>query len=256
MVLGVSTGAAIGDRNPEVAMESAWSDDQSNEFGVSPRVCTRKNGDLQCSGGKRRLEMPMHKYLEAMREGRLPADTYSFVKVEGTQIAADFGTPMRELFVSVLANQDPELARLTESLPELADLVANVSTRLAFGGPSTGSSWHGHGAAMLGVVAGKKSWFVRDPARSLPSWLDDTLRGAEPGQSTREWLDIVAGARGQKGQGGGAKQDRRDKRGADPRLYASLKEHMWHCTQSAGQIMFVPAGLKHAILNEAETLAW
>jgi hypothetical protein len=62
----------------------------------------------------------MGEYIEAIRGGTLPTDSYSFYKVEGTQIATDFGTSLRELFGRVLADQDPELSQLAATVPNLA----------------------------------------------------------------------------------------------------------------------------------------
>ena len=56
--------------------------------------------------------------------------------------------------------------------------------RVALGGLSTGSSWHVHGPALLAVVAGQKSWFIRNPRRTLPKWLAATWK-ATASQSTQ-----------------------------------------------------------------------
>jgi hypothetical protein len=98
---------------------------------------------------------------------------------------------------------------------------------------------------MLGVVAGTKSWYVRDPAQPLPGWLDETLKGTNPGQSTREWLESVATAEEIESALEGAVEKKSD-----------WREHIWHCSQGAGEVMFIPAGMRHAIHNEEETFAW
>lgn len=197
--LGLSTGAAIADMNPERALVS----------------------------GRKAQSMTIRDYATAVRSRELKTDAYSFYGLKGTQLATDF-SPLRVFFGSVLAAKHPELAKITEALPDLDDLVSNVSMRLAYGGWASGSSWHAHGPALAGVVAGRKSWFFR-PTHSLPTWLEDTLR-AKPMPSSHEWVKEAAAAGG-----------------------VSWKSHVWHCSQSAGELMFVPETLRHAVYNEEET---
>ena len=73
------------------------------------------------------------------------------------------------------ATYPSSLGVLSETVPEMVDVIANASMRLALGGAGTGSSWHNHGPAMLAVAAGSKAWYIRDPARTLPPWLQLTL---------------------------------------------------------------------------------
>ena len=44
--------------------------------------------------------------------------------------------------------------RLSETVPDMVEVIANSSMRLALGGVGTGSSWHIHGPAMLAIAAG------------------------------------------------------------------------------------------------------
>jgi hypothetical protein len=179
--------------------------------------------------------MLVREFSAAIRNQSLPADAYAFYKVEGTALAADFGV-VRSLFLKVLTSQHPELE--TDSMPGLIETVANASTRLAFGGTTSGSGWHVHGPALLGVAAGTKSWYVRDPARSLPTWLGDTLKAT--GQSTDGWLQLVNAAR---------------KRQASAGVSDRWQDALWHCDQTSNALMFIPAGLHHAVHNKGEVFA-
>ena len=91
------------------------------------------------------------------------------------------------------------------------------------------------GSALLAVVAGRKSWFIRDPSRTLPAWLENTWLDASA-QSTAAWLQATAAA------------------SPTGKADAWLK-HIWYCTQLVGELMFVPESMRHAIHNEEETLA-
>ena len=205
LLIGVSTGGAIGDQNPE-------------------RALTADEG----------LEMSVRDYTAALRNRSLPADAYVFYSTRGTALERRFA-PLRTVFGQLLDAQQPELRRLRETSPDLAEAVSNVSMRFALGGLSTGSSWHSHGPALLSVLVGHKTWFIRDPSRKLPDWLEQTWP-ATAAQSTEAWLRaaMMASPTGR----------------ADAWL-----QHIWMCTQSAEELMYVPETLRHAIHNEEETLA-
>ena len=47
--------------------------------------------------------------------------------------------------------------------------------------------------ALLSVLAGHKTWFIRDPTHKLPGWLDRTWESAA-GQSTEAWLRAAMAA--------------------------------------------------------------
>lgn len=205
MTVGVSTGGAIGSQNPERALEQA------------------RNG---------RLEMTVNEYTAAMRRSSLPTDSYVFASTKGSDLERRF-SPLRTIFAQLLDNQQPELKSLRITAPELAERVSNVSMRFALGGLATGSSWHAHGPALLAVLDGRKSWFIRDN-RTLPTWLEETWPATER-QSTQAWLRAAMSV--------------------SPTSKDAWLQHIWHCSQSARELMFVPETLRHAIHNEDETLA-
>jgi hypothetical protein len=205
VLVGISTGGAIGAENPELALVG------------------------------RGQELSVRDYTTALRSRSLPEDAYVFFSADGMDIEKRFA-PLRSVFGQLLDAQRPELRRLREESPDLAEAVSNVSMRFALGGVSSGSSWHSHGPALLSVLGGHKTWFIRDPSHTLPTWLEDTWPSAAVAQSTVQWLQaaMMASPTGR----------------ADAWL-----QHIWMCTQSAGELMFVPEALRHAIHNEEETLA-
>jgi len=214
MPVGISTGAAIGAHNPDVALKL----------------------EAEGRGGLgRSLYMSIRDYTAAMRNKTLPRDAYVFYTIEGSPIAANFAR-MRHLFDSLQAAWQPELTRLTQTVMESTVMLTNVSTRVALGGLSTGSGWHGHGAALLAVVVGSKSWFLRNPEHEVPAWMENTWQSDSP-QSTQAWLTAVMSA----SPTGKAEE---------------WLQHFWYCTQSANELMFVPESMRHAIHNEEETLAF
>lgn len=204
-LVGISTGGAIGAENPELALVG------------------------------RRQELSVRDYTTALRSRSLPEDAYVFFSAGGMDIENMFA-PLRTVFGQLLDAQRPELRRLREESPDLAEAVSNISMGFALGGVSSGSSWHSHGPALLSVLGGHKTWFIRDPSHALPAWLEDTWPSAAVAQSTVQWLQaaMMASPTGR----------------ADEWL-----QHIWMCTQSAGELMFVPETLRHAIHNEEETLA-
>merc|ERR1712166_475698 len=192
------------------------------------------------SGG--RMLMNMREYVDAILADNLPPDTYSFYRLRaskgGQRMAHDFKA-LKDIFLGVMSVQHPELSKVAAVLPDTADALYNISMRVALGGVSTGSSRHGHGSALLAIAAGSKTWFIRDSTRTLPARLEKTLKqgGGQKPLSTLEWVQAANSASP-----------------GDEEPFGWLG-HMWHCTQSAGELMYIPPGLRHAIYNLDVTMA-
>jgi hypothetical protein len=128
------------------------------------------------------------------------------------------------------------------------------SPQFFLGGPGTGAPSHLHKDAVNSLVYGRKKWFLTPPSRALYStvpaaeWVANLARVDEAaralgGDDVRRGGRRAprAGARaGTAGEGGGALPAREE---AD--LYQRLKV----CTQEAGDVIYVPHGWGHAVLN-------
>ena len=112
----------------------------------------------------------------------------------------------------------PELARDFAAPPVLARAFpAAASYGLLSLGPSrSGLPPHAHGEAWLGLVAGRKRWFLREPGAAI-----DQEGAVHPLASIRDWAAVLRGG----------------------------------CLQAPGDVLYVPRGWTHATLNVGEALA-
>lgn len=99
MAVAFSDGATIGKLNPERALDAA---------------AAATNGPLT-----------VHEFTAAMRNRSIPAHAYVFYGVHGTALASDF-VRLKALFGRLQGAQQPELARLAMTAPDLAEIVANA----------------------------------------------------------------------------------------------------------------------------------
>ena len=112
----------------------------------------------------------------------------------------------------------PELARDFAAPPVLARAFpAAASYGLLSLGPSrSGLPPHAHGEAWLGLVSGRKRWFLRAPGATI-----DHEGAVHPLASIRDWAAVLRGG----------------------------------CLQAPGDVLYVPRGWTHATLNVGEALA-
>jgi len=87
-----------------------------------------------------------------------------------------------------------------------------------------GLPFHSHGAAWLGVVHGRKHWFLYPPGAFSPS--DRAM--TSPLAGVKDWTSKV---------------------------YPKLAAKPIECTQQPGEVLFVPTAWLHATLNLGETVA-
>ena len=92
--------------------------------------------------------------------------------------------------------------------------------RSYLGGPGTGAPWHIHKDAVNALVYGRKRWFLLPPERALYSALPFA-----------EWLAAAEAAEAANATRGG------------------LPRGTLQCTQRAGDVLYVPPGWGHAVIN-------
>lgn len=216
LMVGVATGAQMAVHGAEEALNSTWIADSQAPFGV-------RRASNSADEATTPWTMPIRDLAAAMRNSTLPTDAYAFYEMRGTALAADF-QHLRMMFALVLSHQHPQLAG-SSSLEE----AKFFSVRLALGGRLSGTGWHRHGPALLGLTEGTKSWFA---ARmdTLPGSVYDSIAKYNTAP-THEWLAGVTKAGGM------------------------WQTHLYYCTQEAGDVVFVPDQMSHAIINQGETLA-
>ncbi|KAJ1459624.1 hypothetical protein M885DRAFT_46804 [Pelagophyceae sp. CCMP2097] len=108
--------------------------------------------------------------------------------------------------------------------------AGGAAWRLLSLGPARGGlPLHAHGETWLAVVHGAKRWFAYAPGKG-PS--RETLAKIHPLASTLHWARAVE----------------------DAALTAPAEAPL-SCVQNAGDVVYLPAGWKHATLNLAETIA-
>ena len=216
-------------------------------------------------GGRYRTEatkeqrVSMGDFYAALRNGSLPDDSYIFYELGGLHVhQGGQGVELAGVDVSV------ESRAVVEAAPELAVLLGRVLGRqrelsphamdgrlllsagsLGNGRPShalpcppmpshalpcpsmpfhagswgNGRPFHAHGPSLFALASGWKRWFVRRPNASLAWQTFEVARG--------------------------------DSLAASDALPAGWEQHVWLCTQSAGQLLWVPDQLQHATLNYA-----
>jgi len=116
---------------------------------------------------------------------------------------------------------------------------------LSLGGSRTGLPLHVHGETWLGLVFGAKKWYLYAPGDDAPASVQAATTRARPLMSAYQWATQALPRikhperfRGG-GDGGGA--------GGDGGLPLE-------CVQRAGQVLYLPAGWKHATVNLGEAV--
>ncbi len=100
----------------------------------------------------------------------------------------------------------------------------------SLGSSRSGLQFHVHGPTWLGVVFGQKRWFLHPPGAGLSSNAAYHEAGWHPLMNMMTFVDSVLSKLG--------------------RVAGPLQ-----CTQLPGDVIYLPAGYKHATLNIGETLA-
>jgi hypothetical protein len=107
--------------------------------------------------------------------------------------------------------------------------VAAPKPQFYLGGPGSGAPWHLHKDAANALLYGRKRWFLLPPRAALYSALPFA-----------DWLSAAAEAALDAGTGSG---------NGTAAAARPLPPGMLQCTQRAGDVLYVPPGWGHAVLN-------
>ena len=215
----VATGQTVGQFGPEAAAAIAWgAGDGDLSIQLAPR-------NVKHYGLYRQLTLSLAEYASAMRNGSLSSfAAYIFSEVKTGTKPLEI-PELAEFFQELQAQRLSTKLRQAFGSPEVRSALRGRS-RLAFGGntsATSGNSFHKHGDALNALITGKKRWFV--------------ARGQQPvkftGKGTVDWLKKME-----------LKKHRKQ-----------LKHGFWECVQQAGEVVHIPEGLEHAVINYGETLA-
>ena len=138
--------------------------------------------------------------------------------------------------------QLPDDSPLATDAPMESFVAQPAVKSFAIGGSGSGVTFHEHHSAFTVLVFGKKRWMFFDvKANRDYANLDFANRNNLDMEKTN--MDFL-------GSGPRRGDYRTDK---DFRQYWS--EHGWECTQEPGDLMYVPAGINHAVVNIGETVS-
>lgn len=136
----------------------------------------------------------------------------------------------------MFADHGPSLKGMIPNAPER--LMWKDHLALTIGRDLQGLTFHRHNAAWNAVVFGAKRWILYDPKRiegnttRLKRMTRDVVRPVQP--STSEWI--------------------RDLYGKDERM-EEIRNHGHDCVQRAGEMIYVPSGWAHMVVNIGDTVA-
>ena len=189
----------------------------------------------------------MSELAEAMRNGSVGHDSYCFDDVQRTSLESALPEPLVALNDWLLvARHGPKWW----SDEERAELVASPRLRgaihggafLAMGVNGSGGSLHAHTDALLGLLLGRKRWIVAkgERAHARGSSRSSRLTPRQEGSYRARALVAELEARGSL-TASASTADGHD-------------DAYWQCVQEAGELVWMPEGLSHTVLNVGETI--
>ena len=134
-----------------------------------------------------------------------------------------------ELYVFSKVAQN-SVFRQAAPIPPVLDEDEWTKVTLALGGSTSGMMFHAHDAAIASVVYGRKRWLYFDAVAQTDYKLRLSLEISNLDMLTTTYRE-------------------------DREFRNSWKNIGWECVQEAGELMYVPARLQHAVVNIGETVA-
>ena len=199
----------------------------------SMRVAVVTQGGRYRGDAMAEKPIPYGDFAPALQNRSLPHDAYIFYELGGLQAHSHSHGVNRKGRLELAGPEvSPEARLLVDGLPEFGRLLGSLLRRtnelsphamdgrllLSAGTWGNGRPFHAHGPALFALAFGSKRWFVRRP------------------NATFEWQRFEVG--------------RTNLRESEA-LPEGWEEQLWQCTQSAGDLVWVPDQLHHATLNYA-----
>jgi hypothetical protein len=257
--VGVASGTSIALMGPSRALNGTWvaaADGPSSirlrhppsVHSPSPSQIRQQQGDRWLRRMRMRaprlhgtsLTLPLRDFMEAVHNGSLPTDAYCFHDLDRDSALRQLAARLHGLdafFRSLTMSKHQRYERLHParlSIPR----AGSGRLRLAIGAEGSGNAWHQHGDALNAAFAGRKRWWflINSTEEPLPLKRSRDSRGVSGGVHT----PLRGRARSMYGLPTIAWLARAKQ---DDTLPAAM------CTQRAGDLIFVPGGTPHSVLN-------
>ena len=186
---------------------------------------------LQLSWGAESLSV--RDFARARRLETLSSDAYVFYDVEDSAFAAEL-SPLHRLWDATAEAQHGERRGASSGTQR----ALRPAVRLGLGGARSGVSFHLHGPALNANFYGRKRWWAYS-SEMVPLLNASFLRAREgsdePVDSHTFDREIFPSA-------------------AFQRAWTQQGATAWQCVQAAGELVYLPAWMRHATLNEVESL--
>ena len=262
--VGIATGVTLAALGPRRALSGTWVRTRAGRVRLASAA---RPGDRPTE-----LRLTIEVFLSAVRNGTLPCDTYCFHDLHAVSGLSRLSAEVRSLedFFRTLTLRKQARTEALVCDDKLHKLTGRGSTRIALGAAGSGNTWHRHGDALNIVLAGSKQWWIHNTSTPIAMPIDDShsteshrhpnhmsnhrsnrppSRGSDR-DSTRSTPTVMH----QPGESGGRR--RWPARPWATNAMESTWSPTWSCTQHPGDVIYVPDGLPHAVLNtDGETLA-
>ena len=206
-----------------------------DEFAWAPEV---PNDDLyryilgRQADAMHRVQLPLSSWMAAMRNRSVTEDDYFFHNLEESPISDALPDELRSLsdWLYLMrhgpAEWTPHQRRKFMSSSVLRRAVRSAPY-LLLGVNGSGSDFHRHADALLGLLAGEKHWLITSTSA--------TSSLASPHMQPRNLFRLLR------------------ERGALGTEDGHASEY-WQCLQRPGDVMWIPTGLSHAVVNRGEVI--
>jgi hypothetical protein len=159
-------------------------------------------------------------------DGAAASDEYVFFDISNEDELVDEFDELMQICSSIVTSDRPDL--------EETGGEATITPRIAIGGIGSGLGFHSHGITLNVLLAGSKQWFVFE---SQPHrWARSTMPDPRRETIMSDWVATVF-------NGDVAFREQWGRRGGQS------------CTQTPGDVVFIPGGLIHGTLNHEKSLA-
>ena len=187
--------------------------------GITLRI--RVHAALHSPGREYAHEMTLAALAEAVRTGGGDGQ-YTFTRIDDVAVDKTMQVPI-DLYARMMCSLDGDFCA--------ASRTARAHPYVMYGGNGTGNTFHRHGPALNVLLSGRKEWTI--------------VPGQEAGDRVRAFAKEAA-------------RSGLNATGDLSRLVVNISEQFedsrgwWRCTQLPGEVIYVPDGLTHAVVNAGD----